>query len=211
MDNGLKNQRICQDLVGREVVQNVSMLVHHFAQNPGSLDGSSYSQDEIMDLCRRPANPKETLEENGYKIVVDSDGDGFVMSNDDAQKVSNLISFNIDEYESLAEARSELIAELGTMLDEPDGYEQACDEMGIDLLENASEVYEHWIVSDYFAEKLKEHGETVGELFNLTIWGRCTTGQAISMDGVIEAIANDMEILAGQKYDWSAKEEPAAS
>lgn len=50
------------------------------------------------------------------------------------------------------------------------------------------EVYEHWAITDYLAEKLKAHGEKVGELSGLTIWARTTTGQSISMDGVIQRI-----------------------
>lgn len=51
------------------------------------------------------------------------------------------------------------------------------------------EVYEHWVVTDWLKRKLEARGEIVGEFAGLTIWGRCTTGQAICMDGVIERIA----------------------
>ena len=49
-----------------------------------------------------------------------------------------------------------------------------------------SEVFEHWIVSDFLARKLAERGEVIERNFyGLTIWGRATTGQARSMDWVI--------------------------
>jgi hypothetical protein len=55
------------------------------------------------------------------------------------------------------------------------------------------EAYEHWIVSDWFARKLQEQGEMVNrDILGLTVWGRCTTGQSISMDGVIETIAANL-------------------
>lgn len=55
------------------------------------------------------------------------------------------------------------------------------------------EVYEHWIVSDYLARKLEEYGEVVDfDVHGLTIWGRCTTGQSIMLDDVIEKIAIDV-------------------
>lgn len=57
-----------------------------------------------------------------------------------------------------------------------------------DLEPDDIEVYEHWIVSDWLGRRLREKGEIVGEIANLTIWGRCTTGQMISMDGVIQQI-----------------------
>lgn len=65
------------------------------------------------------------------------------------------------------------------------------------------EVYEYWIVTKWFADKLKEKGEIVEELFGLNIWGRTTTGQAILLDLVVSEICEDLEILEGQKNDWS--------
>lgn len=53
-----------------------------------------------------------------------------------------------------------------------------------------TEAYEHWIVSDWLATKLEEHGEMViRDFMGLTIWGRPTTGQAIYIDCVISEIA----------------------
>lgn len=55
------------------------------------------------------------------------------------------------------------------------------------------EVYEHWAVSQWLAEKLVAHGERVDTDFaGLNIWARTTTGQAISMDGCIERIYAEM-------------------
>ena len=47
-------------------------------------------------------------------------------------------------------------------------------------------IYEYWAVSSWLARKLGEAGEAVHtDVFGHNIWGRCTTGQAISMDHVI--------------------------
>jgi len=55
------------------------------------------------------------------------------------------------------------------------------------------EIYEHWIVTDWFVDKLIEHGESVEkDFFGLSIWGRTTTGQAIYLDSVIEDIYHDL-------------------
>ena len=67
---------------------------------------------------------------------------------------------------------------------------------------NYPEIFEYWLVSSYLFDKLKEKGEPVIETHALKIWGRCTTGQGISIDRVIEDICSDMEILHGQKYAW---------
>lgn len=56
------------------------------------------------------------------------------------------------------------------------------------------EVFEHWIVSDWLADKLIAKGETVVKDFHgLTIWGRCCTGQAILLDGVIREIYLELQ------------------
>lgn len=58
--------------------------------------------------------------------------------------------------------------------------------------ENPMEVFEHWAVSDWLAEKLTEHHERVVEFFDLNVWCRTTTGQGISSDHVIETITREM-------------------
>jgi hypothetical protein len=80
-------------------------------------------------------------------------------------------------------------------------WREAADVLGIDE-PHTIDALEHWIVSDWFAEKLAEQGEIVGTLFDLNIWGRSTSGQAIAADGVIRQIASDMGILPGQPHAW---------
>ncbi|KAK2245412.1 hypothetical protein XC29_00725 [Clostridioides difficile] len=80
-------------------------------------------------------------------------------------------------------------------------------EMDIEELEceqdEPHEIYEFWIVSEWLCNKLKELGEVVIPSEN--IWGRGCTGQSISLDYVISKICEDMEILEGQKYEWTTK------
>jgi len=56
--------------------------------------------------------------------------------------------------------------------------------------EYPAEALEHWLVSDWLGNRLKEEGEMVVNFMNLTIWGRTTSGQAICIDRVIEDIYN---------------------
>ena len=69
--------------------------------------------------------------------------------------------------------------------------------------EDTQEIYEWWFVNKFLFDDLKGRGEPVIDSPYGYLWGRTTTGQAIAMDSVIEQIASDMEILQGQKYDWS--------
>lgn len=72
----------------------------------------------------------------------------------------------------------------------PDGHVDAvsaCEEAELDPYE--VEVFEHWAVSSWLAEKLIGKGERVDTDFaGLNVWARTTTGQAIGADSVIEAI-----------------------
>jgi len=54
------------------------------------------------------------------------------------------------------------------------------------------EALEHWIVEGWFAEELKERGELVGDMLGMTVWGRTTSGQAISLDYVVQDILKDI-------------------
>lgn len=76
-----------------------------------------------------------------------------------------------------------------------DSWEDACARDGIDPRDDNHEleVYEHWAVSTWLAEKLQAAGERVDTDFaGLNVWARTTTGQAISIDGVIERITREM-------------------
>ena len=66
-------------------------------------------------------------------------------------------------------------------------WQSLCQEFDIDPYQR--EIFEHWIVSDWLADKLLEEGEKVDKDFaGLCVWARTTTGQMISADGVIERI-----------------------
>lgn len=66
-------------------------------------------------------------------------------------------------------------------------YEAICAAHGLDY--EYIEALEYWVVSSWLASKLVEKGESIAEVCGLTVWGRCTSGQAISCDGIIESIA----------------------
>ena len=56
-----------------------------------------------------------------------------------------------------------------------------------------TEVLQYLVVTDWLATKLEEKGEVVVSGFRgLTVWGRSTFGQSISMDTVIEDIYNEL-------------------
>ena len=76
------------------------------------------------------------------------------------------------------------------IIDEDEEHGWVCSEFNLEP--EYGEIYEHWIVSDWLGRKLSERGHVVESYLGMTIWGRGCTGQAISMDGVMEQICNDL-------------------
>jgi hypothetical protein len=75
-----------------------------------------------------------------------------------------------------------------TRMADYDGWQELCEDNDIEPYQR--EVFEHWIVSDWLADKLAEKGEKVDKDFaGLTVWARTTTGQG---NRVIEAIVADL-------------------
>ena len=69
----------------------------------------------------------------------------------------------------------------------------------------AQEVYQWFIIDNWIFDKLKERGEVVYDAGSCCVWGRGCCGQAILLDGIIVDIALELEILEGQRNDWSPK------
>jgi hypothetical protein len=169
-------------LVEREVIYCVSSLIHTLQQR--EWDGSDgIDADDLTDLASRMPGSDEyreaarSIDGGVLGVVSDDSGHRYVWTPDEATETGDpdLIEYG-DGYDD---------TELGA-------WRAGFDHIGADL-PDGSEVYEHWIVSTYLAGKLREHGETVvDDVAGLTVWGRCTTGQAISMDYVIQQIAVEM-------------------
>lgn len=158
-----KAQRVCRQLVEREVVHCCSRMIYELAQKEGFCE-----DEDLLNLCRGVPDYEEACVDEGW--VAKDDDSGFA---------------NAGTGETCGAG----------------DWQELADERRIEPYE--WEIYEHWIVTPWFSRKLAEHGETVGELFDFHIWGRATTGQSICMDGIIRKIASEMEILPGQKNDWS--------
>jgi hypothetical protein len=74
---------------------------------------------------------------------------------------------------------------------EYDDAQELCVAEGIEPHER--EVFEHWSVSSWLANQLEKHGEkVVRDWYGHHVWARTTTGQSISIDGVIESIVSAM-------------------
>jgi hypothetical protein len=72
-----------------------------------------------------------------------------------------------------------------------DSAEALCTDNDIEPYE--WEVFEHWAITPWLADKLEEKGERVDKDFaGMCVWARTCSGQGIAQDGVIQTIFAEM-------------------
>jgi len=166
--------RINSKIIDRLTDREVIYCVSMMIQK---LAENQMEDDELSDIMEK-LDYDVAVSDNDIDVYYDDAMEGWVYKNEDDE-----VSDVFDNFEQAAEA--------------------ACEEFDIDPYEYTQEVLEHWIVSDFLAKKLEEHGEPVAfDLYGMDVWGRTCSNQSISQDGVMREIAEDMEILHGQRYSW---------
>lgn len=121
------------------------------------------------------------------------DGSGFLDLTDPDDVLNYL--YDINSISATAELHTDKMC--GFQTSEADDWEDLCNLESIDTDDYEPEIFEHWIVSDWLARKLEDYGQLIlRDFFGFTIWGRATTGQAISLDRVICDIYDDIQSQA---------------
>jgi peptidoglycan/xylan/chitin deacetylase (PgdA/CDA1 family) len=171
MDDG-NFQSTCTNFVNNHVLLSASALVQKLVATAFQ-DGAIIDEDTACNLMDRAPTADDYEEANGYRngdetitVVPEDDGFGWTVTDADGD--------DIDSGYSDTEAGAWRDAFDSVNEEHPDG----------------GEVFEHWVVDDYFARLLRAHDETVVnvEEINMLIWARATTGQAITSDGVVRTI-----------------------
>ena len=75
-------------------------------------------------------------------------------------------------------------------LSSDDGFLSSMSKYDEETGEPTEEPLEFWLVSNWLASQLEKHGGCVHDLGDAMIWGRTTSGQAISQDSIIQDIAS---------------------
>jgi hypothetical protein len=158
-------QRAVSDFVGREVIYCVSTLISEMCQ-------LMPDDETLFELCI-PEDWETPAYDEGWRAIKTAEGDNWTYVD------SNYEGAPSEDDDSLP----------GLYDDAAETWRAACDDNNIEPYQ--TEALEHWIVSTYLANKLRDKGEMVGEIMGLTIWGRTTFGQAISIDCVIEDIYDE--------------------
>lgn len=195
-----------REFVDREVIYSVSYLIPELISKA---DEFPDEQDDLYALASSKDYEEGATdagwEEAGPYWVFDGDGvkllpSGSFSEEDAWVKICELEQIalvdedgeQIDPQEAAEDEGWSLLEDV-TFIDPENGetseagdWEELCEEQDIEPYER--EAYEFIIVSDWLGAKLTQYGETVRNVFNMTVWGRCTTGQSIILDGVIEEI-----------------------
>lgn len=173
--NSSINQEIKGKFVEREVMANVGTMVE-FILNC-KINRAPFTLEDIDNFWQYP---EYSHKDTGEYFVGGTDE----VLEDEKERVNDIVADleDADPEDPKIDQYNDYLAELERLETEP------------------AEIYEWWMVTGWLAEKLQEKGECIIPDFNL--WGRCTTGQAILLDGVICSICEDMEILEGQKNAW---------
>lgn len=164
-----------EQLVSREVIYCVSSLVSTLANRPD--DGPRFRNaagDTLADLSWQAIELASPI--------------------DDWEEAATQEGWSGDE--SLATGPDDTTAPRLYFKEGEDGHiardwQELCEDFDIEPYQR--DVYEHWIVNDWLADRLAEKGEKVDKDFaGITVWARTTTGQLIAADSVIEAICADL-------------------
>ena len=152
-----------QDFVSREIIYCVSSLIYTLNQE-GKLDEEYWNLLESIDWDEA----QSTIEQNNCIVQEEVDFWGV---------------YDLDTEYYVVDPNHNT---------KHQAIEEYFNDVNWDLHEHNREVYEHWLVSSYLGEKLKDKGETVEDFYGLTVWGRTTTGQGIQCDYVIQEIYNEL-------------------
>jgi len=169
-------QRCVSDFVSQEVRHSANGLVRTLANGYGTTKG------ELSELCEKAFElscPVDDYEEPVFEHV----------RNLDRESVTAYLEnwgFACSDDEPIEDLRTAMISQIAET-----SNQDYCEHNNLEP--HQVEIYEHWIVSKYLAERLAEKGEKVDMDFEgLIIWGRPTSGQAISIDYVICKIYDEM-------------------
>ena len=214
----MNTQELASKLADNNIICCVSTLVEGLLKVSGELDYKLFADafdidiDDLQSLCQKPdfetaardfifndadaADLESIADDNGcWEDILSEYVPEVKEAAEEAEDDSTtyyLYTGCTNPFDDEDEAREAAIESVMPAIREAvwkitTDYEAICSNHGLDY--EYTEALEYWVVSSWLAEKLAEKGESIAEVCGLTVWGRCTSGQAISLDGVISKIA----------------------
>jgi len=206
--NSTENQEIKEKFVNKEVIYNCNELISYLS---GKEDHDYF--DEVMNVSCIPdyetaaLNHLETMENSelfelleDYQLLSYTVKDNKYINKDESLELIQKSAVYKDNYTSVLDLlnQNSLLDDDKNSLNrdliidvinesEHFNYEEFVNNNYIDY--DYIEAYEFYVVSDYLARQLQERGQMISfDIMGFTVWGRCTTGQAILLDSVISDI-----------------------
>lgn len=167
----MNKAQIIERLVDRDVLVNASQMIDALSRN-ATPDGDLVDFDEMLG-CQTAPDYSEPPD--GYEVHRDAQTGVYVLL---AYREDSDSEDHRDEIEDGFDTKREaIIAAWEDSGDEPDD----------------TEALEHWIVTNYLADKLEEVGALVSrDVLGFNIWGRSESGQALHYDSDLIAIAESI-------------------
>lgn len=161
MEKQLKIMNLAENIVEKNVFHCASILVYELSKK----------NEHLNSLL--PVLQQENLEE----AILDH-----IMNLTKEETKNQMLEYGFDSFEG--ERIEEAFLD---HLKNEDGLEEYASRYGIEPY--VTEALEHWAVSRWLGHQLKTHGEMVTDFMDFCLWGRTISGQRISQDSVIQAIA----------------------
>ncbi len=195
-------QRACALWVERNIGQCVSSLMYDVGQNLGECARIfDLDYDEALGWFQR----------EDYSQVVDSFIDDADL--DDLETIADMVGYwsdvvgevdpDTDEDDSLLptpEQLDQIRTKVKALITNDSEYAEIGRHFNLDP--DYTEILEHWTLPErWTANDLEAEGEVVFEFGGMTIWGRTTSGQSISIDYVISKIVKQLD---EDHWIWSA-------
>lgn len=184
-------EQVCERVVRQNVHYCVSSLVSTVASGAGETISTHDGElpklcEQAQELCTSISDYEEAARDH-LRNGMDASELAEYCEENDITACAVTGDASPEALKQFADAMRTAIAEHLEAGDD-NAWQSFCDDARIDPYER--EIFEHWIISDWLADKLEAFGERVERDFaGLTVWGRTTSGQAIAADYVIQQIA----------------------
>lgn len=171
--------------IKRDIKANQSSLVDALI----SEDRDGFTTDDIENVYRDFSDAtigecREYLNDIGGD---EPDKNPWKMNRDELAELLADVSIQVYDHESESDLRAAVIANIDDeTIDGLDGWRTAATELAQD---NPNESYQWFLVSEWLCRHLRDAGEIVIDNGYGQWWGRGCAGQAIAMDGTLQAIA----------------------
>ena len=192
-------QRRCDEVVYREVYCCVSTMAEYILKKSWEDSDAPFSNEDI----ENPMQSAEFKWDEEWIIICSTEEleewKAERESDIEENRESELQDIEDDPQDDDEERIEEINENYDDQLIE---LEDVCNEAESQL-DEYKEIFEYWICSPWLISKLSERNEAVIE--HEQIWCRCTTGQSISIDGVIREIVKEYVLTDEEKASMKEK------